>query len=168
MSVPYLKFTGDFSQLKSMGFEFCKLFAGNRMQWSFENVKHMHYTRIWKAASRITLDDLTNYEGRFFEALFKRQKGDEPLEFHTLAGTNYLRFVKNIHTHEVSLCPNFIAERRKADEDFMQRASEYLDGKGPEPVRSEWEITSIEIAALATIGELRKKGWVELAYYEQK
>lgn len=167
MSVPYLKFTGDFSQLKAMGFEFCKLFAGNRMQWSFENAKHIHYTRIWKAARRITLDDLTNYEGRFFEALFTRQKEKQPLDFVSCAGKNHIRFAKNSETREVSLCPDSIAKRKKEYDDFMVRMVDHLDGKCSEPERPAWEVTSIEIAALATIGEFNKKGWVELAYYEQ-
>lgn len=56
----YLKFNGPLSELKSLGFEFCKLFADNRMQWNYEEF------RIWKRGSILTIDGMRGLEILFF------------------------------------------------------------------------------------------------------
>ena len=52
----YLKFTGDYKKLKSMGFEFQKLYANNYMQW------HKNHFRVWKKGSDITHDEYDLYQ----------------------------------------------------------------------------------------------------------
>jgi hypothetical protein len=165
MSAPYLKFTGNAKDLKSMGFDFAKLFADNRMQWSIEDLKHIHYTRIWKAGSRITLDALVNYEGRFFESFFDREKEGLPLDIQTLGNSTYIRFVKNTETLEVRLCPNFIHSVKTDEMNFAVAFCSYMDSGKDKPTRPQWQAESIDVCALTTLGKLRKMGLVELAYH---
>lgn len=52
----YVKFTGDYSKLKKMGFTFQRLYASNYMQW--EN----HGIRVWKRGGDVTLDNFDLYD----------------------------------------------------------------------------------------------------------
>lgn len=56
MKKGYVKFTGDYKKLKSMGFEFQKLYASNYMQWC------KNHFRVWKKGSDITHDDYDLYK----------------------------------------------------------------------------------------------------------
>ena len=70
----YLAFHGDYSALKHRGFVFQKLYANNYMQWSLETKKHIGYIRIWKRGAEVTVDELTNFEGSFFQGLLALQE----------------------------------------------------------------------------------------------
>lgn len=50
----YVKFTGDFAQLKNMGFKFQKLYANNYMQWEKGGF------RVWKGAKDVTSDRISD------------------------------------------------------------------------------------------------------------
>ena len=52
----YIKFTGDYSKLNSMGFTFQKLYAANYMQWEKGGL------RIWKKGHDITHDEYNLYK----------------------------------------------------------------------------------------------------------
>jgi hypothetical protein len=164
MSAPYLRFTGNVKNLKSIGFEFQKLFADNRINWSKEDLKHIHYTRIWKAGNRITLDALVNYEGRFFESFFHREKEGLPIDIKKLGANTYIHFAKNVETLEVNLCPDFIHNVKTAQMNFLLAFSAQPDNAKEVPERPLWHVDTIDIRALSTLGKLRKNGLVELAH----
>jgi hypothetical protein len=69
----YIRFTGEYSKLKSLGYEFQRLFAGNYMQW------HKDGVRVWKRGAEVTIDRLTNYEGEFLEFLLECRRTDTKL-----------------------------------------------------------------------------------------
>lgn len=83
----YIRFLGDYSKLKSMGFAFQKLYASNYMQWCKGT------TRVWKKGQEVTHDRLTNFEGAFFELYLQCKKNGEEPPFHKTAyrGKEYLR-----------------------------------------------------------------------------
>jgi len=164
MTAPHLKFTGNVKNLKTMGFEFQKLFADNRMQWSKEDLKHIHYTRIWKAGNRIALDALVNYEGRFFESFFHREKEGLPIDVKKLGANTYISFAKNTETFEVNLCPDYINNVKADDMSFMIAFSELSDNAKDTLERPQWQVETIDIRALSTIGKLKSAGFVELVY----
>ncbi len=56
MNQGYLKFTGDYSKLKSMGYTFQKLYARNYMSWNKAGVF------IFKKGSDITCGDINLYQ----------------------------------------------------------------------------------------------------------
>lgn len=93
-----IEFIGDYSKLKSMGFEFQKLFAGNYMQWSFETDKDVSYTRIWKKGAEVTVDDLGIYAGFFFDEIFRLKALKLPL---VIDNTGAVRYVMDTVTKEV-------------------------------------------------------------------
>lgn len=59
LSNKYIKFKGDYSQLKNLGFSFQKLYANNYMQWEKDGV------RIFKKGSELTIGRISNFEGEF-------------------------------------------------------------------------------------------------------
>lgn len=52
----YVRFTGDYAKLKTMGYKFQKLYASNYMQWNRGDL------RIWRKGSDITHDELDLYD----------------------------------------------------------------------------------------------------------
>ena len=52
----YVKFTGDYSKLKSMGYTFQRLYAANYMQWNRGDL------RVWRKGSDITHDEFNLYD----------------------------------------------------------------------------------------------------------
>jgi hypothetical protein len=71
----YLKFNGSLSELKYLGFEFCKLFADNRMQWNYEDF------RIWKRDSILTIDCIRGIEILFFKKFTQSFKSVDDIQF---------------------------------------------------------------------------------------
>ena len=59
----YVKFTGDYSKLKGMGFTFQKLFANNYMQWERNSF------RVWKKGganfARVKTNNLNEWYALF-------------------------------------------------------------------------------------------------------
>jgi len=141
----YIKFTGDYSQLKNMGYEFQKLFAGNYMQWS------KGYTRIWKKGGDVSIDRLTNYEGAFFE-WFKRYY-DKQVPLPTTKH-GFIRVQLDMQTGEVNLNVTKYVEQNKA---MMTDDS----------VEYRYELTVLSVKNLSPLLELVKLGWVELGEYDE-
>ena len=69
----YIKFIGDYSKLKPMGFEFQRLYASNYMQW------HKDGYRVWKKGAELTIDKVSNSEGEFFKLLLGYREHNTPL-----------------------------------------------------------------------------------------
>lgn len=59
----YVAFTGEYNQLKPMGFEFQKLYASNYQQWSLEDL------RVWKKGAELTFDRDPNRFAIIFDFL---------------------------------------------------------------------------------------------------
>jgi hypothetical protein len=89
--VNYIKFIGDYSKLKSQGYTFQKLYAGNYMQWEKDGF------RVWKRGAELTIDDLTNYEGSFLKMLIDNRWKESKL----VSRNGFLRVVKNNETFEI-------------------------------------------------------------------
>jgi len=65
MTFKQIGFTGDYAQLKSMGFEFQKLYAGNYMQWHHEESD----VRIWKKGADVTISQISGMEGQLLQMM---------------------------------------------------------------------------------------------------
>lgn len=73
MDTGWVKFTGDYAELKNMGFEFQKLYGNNYMQWSKNGF------RVWKRGHDITHDSYNLYKLISFlrtEPIAKKYKDD--------------------------------------------------------------------------------------------
>jgi hypothetical protein len=105
--VNYIKFIGDYSKLKSQGYTFQKLYAGNYMQWEKDGF------RVWKRGAELTIDDLTNYEGSFLKMLIDNRWKESKL----VSRNGFLRVVKNNETFEIESSEEslkFESDQRKA------------------------------------------------------
>lgn len=168
----YIKFVGDYSKLKFRGYSFQRLFASNYMQWEKNGL------RVWKKGAELTIDELTNFEGAFFELFLNT------VSF-PLLGRKYLSLYINRKTHEVTL------DRTAYDTQFLALAAydtqlndkfpvseskgindgyekhqwqqEQGDLIGIERVDYDWCNTTINITTLESIRELNDDGWLELA-----
>ena len=65
MTFKQIGFTGDYAQLKNMGFEFQKLYAGNYMQWHHEKAD----VRIWKKGADVTISKIQGMEGQLLQMM---------------------------------------------------------------------------------------------------
>lgn len=73
----YIKFTGDYAKLKSMGYEFQRLYAGNYMQWCSDNGNG--HLRVWKRGAELTIGPYINHEGSLLSMLIRYRERDKPL-----------------------------------------------------------------------------------------
>ncbi len=77
MKQGYLKFTGDYSKLKSMGYTFQKLYANNYMSWRKSGLL------IYKRGAEVTI---TNYDGyaliNFFRTNPKCRRSKQSIFFY--------------------------------------------------------------------------------------
>lgn len=90
----YLAFHGDYNALKNRGFVFQKLYANNYLQWALETEKHLGYVRVWKRGAEVTVDELTNYAGSFFQGLLALQANNQSPRAPRHA-SDYIEFIKD-------------------------------------------------------------------------
>jgi len=144
-------FTGEYNKLKSMGFGFQKLYAGNYMQWAKETTEHLCDTRVWKKGAEVTIDELTNYEGFFLaELLAYKERGDEI----KLSRIGTITFVKDPVTRHVSFDKATIDAVRDEELAGMQ-VYVALEKAFPTPK---------DISEDKTIGSPKRQAW----YIEQR
>lgn len=142
MEHKYIKFTGDYSKLKTMDYEFQKLYAGNYMQWCNDG------TRIWKKGGDVTIDRLTNFEGSFFEKYLAEKP--EPWGERSKA----IRVITNREDGTVTFDYNVYIEMQKRL---------FAD---PENASYDHECVLISTRMLAPLDKLIELGWVELGVWE--
>ena len=144
----YVKFNGEFSKLKGLGFEFQKLFASNYMQW------HKEGFRVWKKGSDITHDDFDLYKLVKFLRLMPvgRRIGD---------GISYFKFYKQGSQSEfdweewteenVDYWRNNLREWQFVTDDMP-------DGKIPQYIGTQ----VVPDKVVDFIRDWMKKGWLEV------
>jgi hypothetical protein len=165
----YIKFTGDYSKLKSMGYEFQKLFANDYMQWSKRSGnEYSPTTRIWKKGAEVTMDRLTNYEGSFFELYMEYKTNGKELPWYTFGRSTYLRIVTNRAEGSVSFDYELYRElerrRMRVFIEYEERGEEIPDDLAEELFAL--ESITITPKQLTALDELVNLGWVELGTIE--
>lgn len=158
----YVKFLGDYSKLKSMGFTFQKLYANNYMQWSKDGF------RIWKKGGDITHDDYnlfklirfmrTNPVMRTWDSNPNGNRGEKTYSFYKF----YSDPDENIYDYYPA-----DEENRQKYLDNMHLYSEAggYDENNPPPYLG--DSICIGQKQLDFLQELNKMGWYELAYYPE-
>lgn len=143
----FVKFTGDYTQLKKLGFRFQKLYARNYMQWEKDGF------RVWKRGGDITWDDFCLYRLLKF------------METHEIPNVNgYLRFYKfysdpkrnefemrpyNEFNHKIYVA-NFKEWSKVTDDTPDNELPQYIASQG------------IHADTLQTFRDLCNMGWVEI------
>jgi len=146
----YVKFTGDYSKLKSMGFTFQKLYAGNYMQWEKGGF------RVWKKGSDITFGEIDLY------TLLKHMEIEtNPVIRHGKYLVLYSQFNEN---YERTILPTaegkilYDTQMKSAIEAHKKDEQYYETIPKTEIVSS----TYFHLPQLDTLNELIELGWVEI------
>jgi len=143
MIYKYIKFTGDYAKLKSMGYKFQRLFAGNYMQWC----KDDEY-RVWKKGAELTISLFTNHEGSLLELLLTCRDNKTPIPLKM----GKARISVNIETYEISL----------DSEKIMAIQMEAMNALEACP----WQTVYTKPEMIEYLYELYDMGWIEVATLE--
>lgn len=152
MAYPYLKFTGDYAKLKSMGYTFCKLFAANYMAWSKGGMF------IYKKGAEVTDGNLDL--GKFM--LFMEA---QPLVRDYGTGISFFKFYTNVDENEYDYHP-WSDENRQRIRDSMVEWADWNEDSGepaPKYLGDSFQVSKKKIAQLE---ELKALGWIEVAYMD--
>ncbi len=143
----YLKFTGSYNQLKGLGYDFQKLYAGNYMQWCKNGF------RIWKRGSEITHDSVDLYK------LVKFLAGS-PEVWERNGGISFYKFYRDGALDEYDYCPTTEANVLRYGE-FMKSFSsdDYDESHPPEHLGDSMFVRNELIDQLKELGDM---GWYEL------
>lgn len=146
----YVRFKGDYKELKNLGFKFQKLYARNYMQWGNEELG----LRVWKRGKDITFDEMNLYTLlKFLETYPTVRKMDGYIAFYKFHTD------KNNFTYEP-----WIEENHQKYLSFME--SFQKDYTGPElPYRT---VVTVDLSTLEFLREWKAKGWWELVEYKVK
>lgn len=155
MSNGYLKFTGEFAKLKSMGYEFQKLFAANYMQW------HKNGLRIFKRGSDITHGNIDLYKLVKFIRNTTSPDHVRMSEKHV----SFYKFYSNADTNEYDYYP-MTEENKKKYGDNMKQWGKVKDNTPKDKLPPYMTTEIVRKSMLLDLEELNKLGWYELAEYE--
>jgi len=145
-----IKFTGPYGKLKTLGFEFQRLFAGNYMQWHHDESD----IRIWKRGADLTINCIQNNEGDLLQWIIDkvtitgygaRSNDDDDLRF---------RVYKNIQTHEITL----------HDTEYMaeKKASMVMYTEQQLITHNIWQVEYMSAQTIYMLRELHSRGWIEI------
>lgn len=144
----YVKFTGDYSMLKSMGFTFQKLFASNYMQWCRDGL------RIWKKGSDITHDSYDLYK------LIKFLRTEPDLRNYKTGNFGAYQFYSDPDRNIYDYYPVTEENIKKYRDNMELWSSKEYDEDNPPPYLG--SMFSISKDVIEQLQELNKLGWYEL------
>ena len=154
----YVKFTGDYSKLKSMGFTFQKLYANNYMQWERRSF------RVWKKGHDIVHDDYNLFR------LIKFLRTNPRLRTHTYPNGDVSHSFYKMYYGDEFNAYNY--DYHAPSKEIVQKFQDYYkacndrsdDEPFPEPIG---DMVFITPELLKDLQELKDLGWYELAYFSE-
>jgi hypothetical protein len=149
----YLKFTGDYASLKTLGYKFQKLFAGNYMSWSKEGVF------IFKKGADVSHGNINLFK------LVEFLKTDPAVRI-SPRGIAFYKFYSDPDTNQYDYYPLTEENRTKYRANMDEWGTWDKDGNEPAPEYMSMEHVSNKILDL--IKELNDRGWIETAHWEDK
>ena len=145
----YIKFTGDFAELKKMGYKFHKLYARNYMCWMKGTLA------IWKKGSDVQMDEFRNFLAVAILRMIEETDGDLPFKTSKATGTKADKWLEGyryvnlcVDGDQVTTDANLTMEQRRPFI-FEATSEKYMKGLCPEHI--------------ADLLELYRKGWIEVA-----
>lgn len=146
----YVRFTGEFSHLKKMGYEFQKLYASNYQQW------HNQGIRVWRRGTDITMDLLPNEVFTQLVELVLQRKSDLPFrESKMFKGHVSMNLFVNNRSGLATL-------DGQDYEQWITAMGQAYKNKDPEFDYGLWSITAIRPEHMEPIFDLCQKGWLEI------
>lgn len=151
----YIKFIGDYSQLKHLGFVFQNLYAGNYMQWNNDGF------RVWKRGAELTIDGLVNYEGAFLKLILDMREK----KLKTTQICESFLVVKYHGSHKITADKESIAECKS----HHKRWYDWYEGGevGEEPVYSCYT-ECVEYKLAGRLFEMYDSKMIELGTYTKR
>lgn len=147
----YVRFTGDFAQLKKLGYDFQKLYAANYQQWNKGSV------RVWRKGSDVTLDQYLDEHFAQLVALLIERKGQLPYETSRMfTDMHYLRFYVNTKTGAMT----FDESEYKA---WFLKIADKTAEQDPNFNWGLWEAKVVSPEIMEPVLELYRLGWLEVA-----
>jgi hypothetical protein len=147
----YVKFTGDYSRLKELGYGFQKLYAANYQQWNKGPV------RVWRKGTDVTFDTLQDHHFSQLIDQMKAYRGKLPFEpSRMFKDTAFLQCYLNTVTGELTL--------DKAR--YWEWFSLIADGRATDDPSFHWglwENRAFTPESLADVKELYDLGWLEVS-----
>ena len=152
MSNGYLKFTGDYTKLKSMGYTFQKLYANNYMSW------HKDETFIFKKGADISNGSVNLYKLVEFLRTNPKVKGyDTHISFY--------KFYTNTNRNEYEFYP-MTDENREIYGDNLRAWLNVTDDTPEEEIPEQYDTIAVSKKLLTQLQELKDLGWYELIKHE--
>lgn len=147
----YIRFTGKYSKLKSMGYEFQKLFAGNYMQWGHDELGF----RVWKRGAELTIDRFTNHEGALLEYLINSRRDNVTLlvKQYSRSARSYITFYINQQSGEVTTDDSGWLEE-------FRRFAKSDDIMNDPTLTHDWLNTSTSPEWVRSLMDLYDMGWI--------
>ncbi|RLA50696.1 MAG: hypothetical protein DRQ98_12510 [Gammaproteobacteria bacterium] len=159
----YVKFLGDYSKLKGMGFTFQKLFASNYMQWE------RNHFRVWKKGGDITHDEYNLFKLIRFMQTHPELRTSTSLDGNTSFVFYKLYYATEFNQYDYDYHP-YDKEHIKLFKDYYQAVHEHIEAGGgadddfPEPIGDSVYMRKKDMDVLTEFTDL---GWIELAYYPE-
>lgn len=157
----YVKFTGDYSKLKGMGFTFQKLFAGNYMQWEKNGF------RVWKKGAELEHNDFNLFKLiKFLRTKpVLRSWDSNPNGVRGAITYSFYKFYSDPDENEYNYYPTDEANNKKMrDWNELFNADDY-DPDNPPPYLG--TTICVGSAQIEFIQELIDMGWIELDYFPE-
>jgi len=148
MSNGYLKFTGEYNKLKTMGYDFQKLYAANYMQW------HKDGIRIFKRGATIEHGSINLYKLiTFLRTKPAIRSYDTCMAFY--------KFYSNADINEYDYYPMTEENKKKYNENIEQWLS-VTDDTPRDKLPAYLSTEIINKKTLEQLQELEQLGWYEL------
>lgn len=146
----YVRFLGDYAELKSLGYGFQKLYARNHQQWHKEGV------RVWRKGAEVTFDPLMAHLLAQLIQWMSEAKGGLTYEpSRTFKNTSFLRCYINTETGLMT------QDRSEYDVWIKKIATEDADSI-PNFNFNLWESKAFTPESLSPLQELLDKGWLKV------
>ena len=145
----YVKFTGDYSKLKSMGYTFQRLYAANYMQWNRGDL------RVWRKGSDITHDEFNLYDFISF-----MRSNPVVREYEGSGGKIVSFLIEYDDKNNVKFLPYDDVNRRRMSESMTAWGEWDKDSGEPAPIMMSSKAVPMEL--IEQLQELNDLGWYEL------
>lgn len=160
MTRQIIQFTGDYAELKTLGFAFQRLFAGNYMQWGKGSVS------VWKKGQDVTIGLLGDHDAKAYAFLLPLLNTPE-FNISSLVEFDCLAFYVHKESGELT------TDKTGYQKCFMSYAKAFINAneKGIpaseiKPTPNPWQELLIPLNEFEPIIALHDKGWLKLVQKE--
>lgn len=156
MADGYLKFTGDYTALKTLGYKFQKLYAANYMSWSKEGVF------IFKKGADVSHGNINLFK------LVEFLKTNPAVRIGSHGGIAFYKFYSDVDERPNDYDYFPLTEENKEKYRTNMDAWGNWDKESGEPAPDYMSMEFVGDNILNLIKELNDRGWIETAHWGEK